>query len=56
VTISSARCFAGIFDVMEIWKGMAREVRGVEIPQCGRLPLEEQPEVVNRELLAFLEG
>ncbi len=46
----------GIFDVCEIWKGMARDIRCVEIPQCGRLPQEERPERVNQELLAFLDG
>ena len=46
----------GMFDVLEVWKGMARDVRGVAIPNCGHLPQEEQPEVVNAELLRFLEG
>jgi haloacetate dehalogenase len=45
----------GLFDVMQIWRGMARNVRGVWIPRCGHLPAEEQPEAVNRELLAFLQ-
>ncbi|WP_449341539.1 alpha/beta fold hydrolase [Streptomyces canarius] len=35
---------------------MARDVRGVPIPQCGHLCQEEKPEVVNAELLAFLDG
>lgn len=42
------------FDVLQVWQGMAHTVRGVAIPQCGHLPQEEQPEAVNRELLAFL--
>ncbi len=46
----------GMFDVLEVWKGMAREVRGVAIPHCGHLPHEEQPAAVNAELLRFLEG
>jgi pimeloyl-ACP methyl ester carboxylesterase len=29
---------------------------GIEIPQCGHLPPEEQPEAVNRALLTFLDG
>lgn len=46
----------GTFDVLEVWKGMARDVRGVPIPRCGHLPHEEQPDAVNRELRAFLDG
>jgi pimeloyl-ACP methyl ester carboxylesterase len=45
-----------LFDVMQIWRGMAHNMRGVAIPQCGHLPPEEQPDAVNRELLTFLEG
>lgn len=45
-----------LFDVREVWRGMARNIRFVSIPQCGHLPHEEKPAVVNRELLAFLEG
>jgi haloacetate dehalogenase len=45
-----------LFDVMQIWRGMAHNVRGVTIPECGHLPPEEQPDAVNRELLTFLEG
>jgi pimeloyl-ACP methyl ester carboxylesterase len=44
------------FDVLEVWKGMARNVRGVAIPECGHLPQEEQPERVNLELREFLRG
>jgi haloacetate dehalogenase len=46
----------GLFNVMEIWRGMAHNVQGVEIPQCGHLPPEEQPEAVNSALLTFLKG
>jgi hypothetical protein len=41
---------------MEVWRGMARDVRGIPIPHCGQLPHEEQPEVVNRAVLEFLQG
>jgi haloacetate dehalogenase len=44
------------FDVLAIWRQMARDVRGVSIPQCRHLPHEERPDIVNRELLAFLDG
>ena len=44
------------FDVLEVWKGLARNVRGVAIPECGHLPQEEQPERVNQELREFLLG
>jgi haloacetate dehalogenase len=46
----------GLFNVMEIWHGMAHNVQGVEIPQCGHLPPEEQPEAVSNALLNFLKG
>lgn len=45
-----------MFDVLGIWREMAADVRAVSIPQCGHLPHEEKPEVVNRALLAFLAG
>ena len=44
------------FDVLEVWKGLARNVSGVAIPECGHLPQEEQPERVNQELREFLRG
>jgi haloacetate dehalogenase len=47
---------AGLFDVYEVWKSMAHDVRGTAIPRCGHLPQEEQPDAVNRELLEFLKG
>jgi pimeloyl-ACP methyl ester carboxylesterase len=42
------------FDVLETWRGMAHDVRGISIPQCAHLPHEERPDVVNSDLLAFL--
>jgi len=42
------------YDVAAIWRGMGTDVRTVPIPQCGHLCQEERPDVVNRELLAFL--
>jgi haloacetate dehalogenase len=44
------------FDLLDVWKTMADDVRGLGIPQCGHLCQEEQPEVVNQELLRFLAG
>ncbi|MEM6354122.1 MAG: alpha/beta hydrolase [Pseudomonadota bacterium] len=46
----------GMFDVLEVWKGMGTNVQGMAIPQCGHLPQEEQPGIVNAELLRFLDG
>lgn len=46
----------GAFDVLEVWKGMGSDVRGLAIPECGHLPQEEKPEIVNAELLSFLDG
>ena len=45
-----------MFDMAAIWAEMASDLRTVAIPECGHLPQEEQPERVNAELLAFLEG
>nr|WP_314547423.1 alpha/beta hydrolase [uncultured Massilia sp.] len=45
-----------MFDMAAIWAEMASDLRAVAIPQSGHLPQEEQPERVNAELLAFLEG
>ena len=44
-----------IFNLLEVWRGMAKDVHGVGIPQCGRLCQEEQPDVVNKHLMNFLE-
>jgi pimeloyl-ACP methyl ester carboxylesterase len=41
--------------MLEVWQGMAQNVRGVGIPECGHLCPEERPDVVNEELLRFLE-
>jgi haloacetate dehalogenase len=45
-----------MFDMAEIWSEMADDLQTVAIPQCGHLPQEEQPEVVNEILLGFLDG
>ena len=44
-----------MWDFREVWSKEATDVRYVSIPQCGHLPHEERPDVVNRELLSFLE-
>jgi pimeloyl-ACP methyl ester carboxylesterase len=44
-----------IFDLLEVWRGMAEDVRGVGMPRCGHLCQEERPDLVNEELLRFLE-
>ncbi|NGZ88405.1 alpha/beta fold hydrolase [Duganella aceris] len=45
-----------MFDMAEVWAEMASDLRTAAIPQAGHLPQEEQPELVNAELLSFLEG
>lgn len=45
-----------MFDMPAIWAEMADDLRTCAIPQCGHLPQEEQPEIVNRLLAEFLEG
>ncbi|WP_428488038.1 alpha/beta fold hydrolase [Rhodopila sp.] len=45
-----------MWDVVEIWRQMTTDLRTVSIPQCGHLPHEEQPDVVNNALLAFLDS
>ena len=47
---------AGMFNMEEVWHSMGHDVRCVAIDRCGHLPQEEQPQVVNDELLAFLDG
>ena len=42
------------FNLLEVWRGMAKDVHGVGIPQCGHLCQEEQPDVVNKHLMNFL--
>ena len=44
-----------MWDFHSIWREMAKDPTFVPIPQCGHLPHEEKPEVVNKELLNFLE-
>jgi haloacetate dehalogenase len=47
---------AGIYDVAEVWRGMAKDVQAVAIPECGHLVQEEKPDEVNAELIKFLDG
>ncbi|MFI5613209.1 alpha/beta fold hydrolase [Amycolatopsis sp. NPDC051903] len=42
------------YDVADVWRGMASDVRAVALPQCGHLCPEERPDLVNDELLSFL--
>ncbi len=44
------------YDVLDVWKGMARDVRGSPFPSAATSARKKQPEVVNAELLAFLDG
>jgi haloacetate dehalogenase len=45
-----------MFDMATVWAEMAVDLRTCAIPQCGHLPPEEQPDVVNKLLLEFLSG
>jgi pimeloyl-ACP methyl ester carboxylesterase len=45
-----------MFDVEAIWREMASDLRAVSIPQCGHLPHEERPAMVNAALLDFLDS
>jgi pimeloyl-ACP methyl ester carboxylesterase len=45
-----------MFDMAAIWAEMASDLRTLAIPECGHLPQEEQPEIVNAALLDFLQG
>jgi pimeloyl-ACP methyl ester carboxylesterase len=45
-----------MFDMAAVWAEMASDLRTAAIPQAGHLPQEEQPELVNAELLKFLAG
>jgi haloacetate dehalogenase len=47
---------AGMFDMVAVWKEMADNLQTFSIPQCGHLPQEEQPEIVNKLLAEFLSG
>jgi pimeloyl-ACP methyl ester carboxylesterase len=44
-----------MFDMPKIWGEMASNLVTHAIPQCGHLPQEEQPEMVTRLLVDFLE-
>lgn len=44
----------GMFDMNEVWRQMASNVRGVAVQDAGHLPHEEQPDVVTGHLLDFL--
>ncbi|MEU7001783.1 alpha/beta hydrolase [Nonomuraea sp. NPDC046570] len=41
-------------DVLDAWRGYARDVRGAEIPDCGHFLAEERPEAVVTHLREFL--
>jgi haloacetate dehalogenase len=45
-----------LFNILDVWRGMAEDVRGRGMPQCGHLCQEERPDIVNEELLRFLQG
>ncbi|MEE3623533.1 alpha/beta hydrolase [Nitrospirillum sp. BR 11752] len=43
-----------LFDMAKVWAEMADDLVTVPIPDCGHLPQEERPEIVNTLLLDFL--
>ena len=45
-----------MWDFREVWRSMVKEkyLEFVSVPQCGHLPHEERPDVVNEALLTFL--
>ena len=45
-----------MFDMATVWAEMAADLRTYAIPQCGHMPPEERPDVVNKLLLEFLSG
>lgn len=45
-----------LFDMKAVWCEMAENLTVAPIGSCGHLPQEEQPDIVNRLLLDFLEG
>jgi len=47
---------AQLFDMPKVWAEMADDLVTHAIPQCGHLPQEERPEIVNDLLLRFLDG
>jgi pimeloyl-ACP methyl ester carboxylesterase len=44
-----------LFNILDVWRGMAEDVRGRGMPQCGHLCQEERPDIVNEELMRFLQ-
>lgn len=44
-----------LFDMAKVWAEMADDLQAHAIADCGHLPQEEQPEVVNTFLMEFLE-
>jgi len=44
-----------MWDMPSVWNAMGTDVSTVAIPQCGHLPHEERPDVVNEAILRFLE-
>ncbi len=45
-----------MFDMPAVWAEMAEKLQTVAIPQCGHFPQEEQPDIVNKVLIDFLNG
>lgn len=43
-----------LFDMPKVWAEMADDLEAHPISQCGHLPQEEQPEIVNEHLMRFL--
>jgi haloacetate dehalogenase len=43
-----------LFDMAKVWSEMASNLETHAIDQCGHLPQEEQPEIVNNLLMKFL--
>jgi haloacetate dehalogenase len=44
-----------LFDMKAVWSEMAENLTVAPIERCGHLPQEEQPDIVNKLLLDFLE-
>ncbi|ANB75264.1 alpha/beta fold hydrolase [Paraburkholderia phytofirmans] len=45
-----------MFDMAEVWRSMATDIRTYAIAQAGHMPQEEQPKIVNAQLLDFLQS
>ena len=45
-----------LFDMAKVWSEFAEYMVTYPVPQCGHLPQEEQPDIVNKLLLDFLNG